>query len=140
MNQTLRNILAVIIGALIGSVVNGFIVNISGSIITLPEGANVASMPALNDSMPLFEPKNFLGPFLAHAIGTLVGALIAALIGVGRKLQLALIVGGLFFLGGAYMVYLLDKAPLWFNATDLIFAYFPMAWLGYKIATIGGKK
>ena len=140
MNKTLRNILAVVAGAIVGSMVNGFIVNISGAIIPLPEGGNVASMPALNDSMPLFEPKHFLGPFLAHALGTLVGAIIAALIGVDRKVQLALLIGGLFFLGGAYMVYLLNKAPLWFNAVDLIFAYFPMAWLGQKIAAIGGKK
>ena len=79
-------------------------------------------------------------PFLAHAIGTLVGATLAALIGVGRKMQLALVIGGFFFLGGAYMVYLLSKAPMWFNAVDLLFAYFPMGWLGYKIASIGGKK
>lgn len=44
MNTTLRNMLAVVAGAVVGSMVNGFIVNISGSIIPLPEGANVASI------------------------------------------------------------------------------------------------
>jgi hypothetical protein len=32
-------------------------------------------------------------------------------------------------------------APLWFDLVDLIFAYFPMAWLGYKIVSkLRGKQ
>jgi hypothetical protein len=34
-----------------------------------------------------------------------------------------------FFIGGFFMVLKLPS-PVWFNVIDLVFAYFPMAWLG----------
>jgi hypothetical protein len=39
-----------------------------------------------------------------------------------------------FFVGGAMAVSMLP-APLWFNITDLAFAYIPMALLGHWIST-----
>jgi hypothetical protein len=44
-----------------------------------------------------------------------------------------MLIAGLFFAGGLYMVFILP-APLWFDLTDLIIAYFPMAFIGYKLA------
>jgi len=79
MNPILRNTLAVIAGLVVGSIVNMSIILISGSIIPPPNGADVTTTEGLQASMHLFEPKHFLFPFLAHAIGTFAGALTTAL-------------------------------------------------------------
>ena len=133
MNPILRNILAVLAGIVVGSVVNGSIISVSGSIIPPPAGADLSTPEGLQAAMHLFEPKHFLMPFLAHALGTLVGAFLAAKIAANNKQFLAMLVGGLFFLGGIYMVFLLPS-PLWFSVADLGLAYVPMAFLGYKLA------
>ena len=99
MNPVLRNTLAVIAGALVGSVVNGFIIGISGKIIPPPAGADLTTMEGLKASMHLFTPINFLMPWLAHALGTFVGAILAALIAVGNKMRAAMIVSVLFLIG-----------------------------------------
>ena len=133
MNPIVKNILAVIAGLIIGSIVNMGIVMLSGSIIPPPEGGDVTTMDGLIATMHLFEPKHFIMPFLAHALGTLVGAFVAAKIAASRKMLLALVVGAFFFLGGAISASSLG-GPLWFNALDLIVAYFPMAYLGWRFA------
>src|SRR5690606_40560173 len=57
-------------------IVNMSIIMISGSIIPPPEGADTTTTEGLKAAMHLFEPKHFLLPFLAHALGTLVGAFV----------------------------------------------------------------
>lgn len=131
----LRNILAVILGIVIGSIVNMSIINISGSIIPPPDGADVTTFEGLRASIHLFTAKHFLMPFLAHALGAFSGALIAALISASYKMRFAMILGFFFFIGGASAVYMLP-APMWFNVADLVLAYFPMSWLGGRL---GGR-
>jgi hypothetical protein len=133
MNPILKNILAVIAGFIIGSIVNIGIINISGSIIPPPAGADLTTTEGLKESMRLFEPKHFIMPFLAHALGTFVGAFIAAKIAATRKMTFALVIGFLFLLGGIAAVFMLPS-PMWFTAVDLVFAYLPMAYLGGKLA------
>jgi hypothetical protein len=79
-NPIVKNIPAVIVGGVIGSVVNMSIILISVSVIPPPEGADVTTMEGLKASVHLFEPKHFLFPLLAHAVGTVAGAFVAALI------------------------------------------------------------
>jgi len=140
MHPILRNTLAIIAGAIAGSALNGGIIGISGSLIPPPEGADLTTEAGLKAAMHLFEPRHFLLPFLAHALGTLAGAFVAARLAVSYRMALALSIGLLFFAGGLYMVMILP-APAWFNATDLLLAYFPMAWLGGRLAMpkAGGK-
>ena len=132
-----RNILAVIAGIIAGSVVNGSIVWISGFVVPPTAGADMTTVEGINAAMSSMGPANFIFPFVAHATGTFVGALVASLIAVSHRLTFSIVIGILFFLGGAYMVYAIS-APLWFESLDLIFAYIPMAWLGWKIA--GGNR
>lgn len=134
MSKIVRSVLAVVAGAVLGSMVNMFLINLSGQIIPPPEGADVKTIEGLKASIHLFQPKHFIMPFLAHALGTLVGAMIAVAIGSGNYLRLALIVAGLFFAGGFANVLMLP-APLWFDVIDLSLAYFPMGWLGYKLVS-----
>ena len=134
MNSTLRNTLAVIAGAVIGSFANGGLIALSPMLIPPPAGADVTTMEGLKASLHLFEPKHFIMPFLAHAVGTLVGAFVAALIAVNNKMRPAMIVGVLFLVGGIMNVMMLP-APTWFSATDLLIAYLPMAYAGGKLGT-----
>jgi len=63
MNPILRNILAVIVGFVIGSVINMGIITLNGSLLPLPEGIDILSSEGMK-SLPF---KYFIGPFLAHA-------------------------------------------------------------------------
>lgn len=133
MNNTLRNILAVIFGILMGGFVNMGIILISGSIIPPPEGADATTMEGLIESMHLFQPRHFIMPFLAHALGTLAGAFLAAKFSKSRKLLSAIIVGLFFILGGITNVFMLPS-PVWFSILDIALAYIPMAFLGARLA------
>ena len=133
MHPILRNVLAVLAGIIIGSIVNMALVYAGPVLIPLPEGADVSSPEALAASMPLFEPQHFLFPFLAHALGTLVGAFAAAKLGVGSKMRLGIILGAWFLVGGIANIYMIG-GPLWFNALDLTLAYLPMGYLGARLA------
>jgi len=132
MNPILRNILAVFAGIVLGSVVNMGIITISGSIIPPPDGADVTTMEGLKEAMHLFQPKHFIMPFLAHALGTLFGAFLAALIAASHKRIFALIIGGLFLTGGIINAFMLP-APTWFIVLDLVVAYLPMACIGERM-------
>ena len=136
MNAILRNILAVITGIIIGSMVNMGIINISGSIIPPPEGADITTMEGLKTTMHLFKPINFLFPFLAHALGTLAGAILAAMIAANHKMKFALVIGLFFLIGGITNILLLPS-PTWFAMVDIGGAYIPMAWMG---ATLVNRK
>ena len=134
MNPSLKNVLAVILGIVIGGIVNMGLINLGGIVIPPPAGAEVSDVESLAQSMHLFEAKHFIFPFLAHAVGTLVGAIIAFKVAANNNLKMSLVVGGVFLIGGTMMVFSLP-APLWFDALDLIVAYLPMGWLGAKIGS-----
>lgn len=133
MNNLTRNVIAVIVGLVIGMVVNMGLVTLGPSIIPPPAGADITTMEGLKASMSLFEPKNFLFPFLAHALGTLVGGFIAAKMAVSHSMRCAMIIGFIFLLGGIMMVYQVG-GPMWFIVADLVLAYLPMAYLGGLLA------
>lgn len=131
MKPIIRNILAVIAGWLVGAVVNGAIIQIGMTLYPIDVDPN--DMKAMAQFFENADSKHFIFPFIAHASGTLVGAFSAALISKNRKVGVALIIGGLFFIGGLMMI-ILWPAPSWFIAMDLIAAYLPMALLGAFIA------
>lgn len=133
MHPVLQNILAVIIGIIVGSAINMGIVMGGSSLIPPPDGVNAADMESLKMNMHLFKPYHFITPWLAHALGTLAGAFVAARIAANRKFLFAMVIGAFFLLGGLVNVFLLP-APGWFVALDLVGAYLPMAWLGAHLA------
>ncbi len=137
MNPILRNTIAVVAGIVSGSFVNMGIITISGSIIAPPAGADVTTMEGLKESLHLFEPKHFLFPFLAHALGTGIGAFVAAKIATTHHITYAIVIGCVFLVGGITNVLMLPS-PLWFTIVDLAGAYIPMGYLGGKLAV--GKK
>lgn len=139
MNNAVRNILAVFAGGIAGSIVNMSIVMISSSIIPPPMGADLTTMEGLKSSMHLFETKHFIFPFVAHALGTLTGAFIAALIAASHKIIFALSIGVLFLIGGVANIVMLPT-PAGFTVLDLAGAYLPMAYLGCKLAERNKKE
>jgi len=133
MNIILRNVLAVIAGLVVGSIVNMALVMLGGSIVPPPAGVDPSNMDSIRASAHLFEPKHFLFPFLAHAVGAVSGGLVASLLAGSRRMLLALLVGGFFLLGGVAAAFMIP-APAWFIAMDLLLAYIPMAWIGWKLS------
>jgi len=132
MSSTLRNILAVILGWLGGSLVNMGIVQVGNSVMPIP-GVDTNDLNALAEALPSLDFKYFIFPFLAHALGTLIGATIAYRIAATHKMKFAWAIGGLFLIGGIVVNYMLP-GPTWFAVADIVFAYLPMAWLGGNIA------
>lgn len=133
MVRVLRFVAAVLLGLIVGSVVNMGLIMLSGKVIPPPPGADLTTVEGLKASMHLLEARHFVFPFLAHALGTLVGAFIAGLLAPGRSTVPAYVVGGLFLLGGIANVVMLP-APVWFSAVDLLLAYMPAAWIGQALA------
>jgi hypothetical protein len=133
MNTIVRNILAILAGLIIGSIVNMGIVILGSAVLPLPEGVDTSDMEKLREGMKLFTPAHFIAPFLAHALGTLVGAFVTAKLAAGPRLGVAMVIGELFLLGGISMVAMIG-GPLWFIVMDLVLAYLPMAYLGAWLA------
>lgn len=133
MNPILRNVLAVVAGIVLGGLVNMGFVTIGPQVIPMPEGLDPNDMESFKLNGHLMEAKHFLFPFLAHALGTLAGAFLAARLGANRQMILAVVIGVVFLFGGIAAATMIP-APTWFVATDLIVAYLPMAWLGWKLA------
>lgn len=133
MNPTLKNILAVIAGVLIGSIVNSVCIQLGSGIIPLPPEMNPNDTKSFFENAHLLETKHFIVPILAHALGTLVGAFAAAKIAAKYNMSYAIAVGFFFLIGGIIMVVFLPS-PIWVIVVDLGLAYIPMAYLGGKLA------
>lgn len=122
----------VLLGMIVGSVVNMGLIYLGPMAISTPEGFDNSSQEALLATVHLLEARHYIFPFLAHALGTLTAALVAALISSHRVVA-AIAAGSLSLLGGIINAILIP-APLWFEVADLFLAYVPMIWLGYWLA------
>lgn len=125
--HALRFILSLVFGLLVGAVVNGSIVNLGMLLFPFPEGVNFETKEGLSlfENLPI---KYYIFPFLAHALGTLSGCIVALLFVRKWAKWSIYIIGYCFFFGGV-MAGQLINAPLWFDILDLSLAYMPMAWL-----------
>ncbi|WP_061298089.1 hypothetical protein [Leptospira borgpetersenii] len=133
MNPIIQNIIAVIAGAVFGSIINMGIIMNSGHIIPPPDGADVTTMEGLQVSIHLFQPKHFILPFLAHTLGTFAGAFLTAMVSTSHKIKFALVVGILFLAGGIANIIMLPS-PVWFTVIDLLGAYIPTSYLAGKLS------
>jgi hypothetical protein len=124
---------AVLLGAIIGGIVNMTIVIQGAALVPLPEGVDPADPESLAANMHRFGPAHFLAPWFAHAAGSFVGALVAGLIAVRHRMRFALGIAAFTMLGGIANAYMLP-APVWFVAADLLGAYLPMGWLAGHLA------
>ena len=134
--KIIRSILAIVIGLVAGMLANMGLVTLSPMIIAPPENVDVTTAEGLQSSIHLFQPKHFIMPFLAHATGTFVGAMVAMKIAQSNEKSIALFFGVFFLMAGISAVAMIP-APTWFNAIDLTFAYIPMSLLAWYL---NGKK
>ena len=122
----LKIIFSLLLGVFTGSAVNILLIILGSYIVTAPES---------------FDPMNaqdwtiilFIFPFLAHSLGTLVGSFAAAKVSKNYHISISLMVGVWFLAGGIYMTTIIP-APVWFEVSDLIICYIPMAWLGWILS------
>jgi len=134
MPATLRNALALVVGVVLGGMVNMALITFGPSIVPPPPGVDMTTAEGLIKGMGLLQPQHFIMPFLAHAIGTFVGALAAWLIAASWRKQITFAVGVVFLCGGIAASYMIP-APMWFKALDLVVAYLPMAWLAMVVGS-----
>ena len=132
MKPNQKNALAVVLGWMLGSAINMGLIKAGHKVYPIP-GVDPDDMEAVAAAMPTLDSEFFIFPFLAHALGTLVGAIVAGSIATNNKMKYSLIVGGIFFLGGLAVNYMIG-GPVWFAITDILLAYIPMAWIGGKVA------
>lgn len=132
MKRVLQNSLAVLVGLVVGSLVNMGLITIGGLLIPDPTGMDTSDMTDLQENIKLLPPKNFVFPFLAHALGTLSGAALAARIAASHPMTLAILIAFFFLAGGISMVIMVG-GPLWFIGVDLLVAYIPMGALAGKL-------
>lgn len=138
MKPIFKNIMAVVLGWLGGSVINMGLIQ-TGHLLFPISGIDPDDMGALAAVMPTLGTEYFIFPFLAHALGTLVGAFLAGIIAANHKMAFSLSIGGLFLVGGILVNYMLP-GPLWFAIVDILIAYIPMAWIGGMMAVKISKK
>lgn len=128
-----RNILAVIVGFILGGVANMAVLAAGHTIMPPPAGFDGTSMDGVASTIHLLTPVDLIVPFLAHALGPLVGVLVAMFIAASSRKTIAIILGVLFLAGGV-AANIMIPAPMWYRVVDVVFAYIPMAFLGWKIS------
>ena len=128
-HKNMKTIFVVILSLIIGSIVNISLIIASPHLITPPPGVDYTNFKSIQDNIHLHETKHFIVPFLAHALGTLVGSIVATALAGGNSTYF---VGGIFLLGGIVNVFSIP-APMWFNVLDLVVAYIPMSFLASKL-------
>ena len=126
MNPILKNALAIIV-ATVAMMAANMAVLMACSIV-VPDLAQV-NLHALAGLELLY----FLPPFLAHSLGTLVGAVIATKMATSEKCGAAITVGAIHLAGGVAATFMID-APTWYDLIDVSLAYIPVAWIGWKLA------
>ena len=121
-----------IVGVVVGEAVNMALILLGPHVVPPPPGVDMTTAEGLRASIHLLEPRHFIFPFLAHALGTCVGATAAFLIAASHRSIYAYAVGVISLAGGVAATFMFP-APTWFVMLDLVAAYIPMAWIGTRV-------
>src|SRR5262245_39915449 len=133
MPSIVRSILVVLLGWLVGSAVMMALHFASMLIYPLPEGVSLWDREALLAAAAAMPAGAWLLVSLAHGIGTWVGAWLAARLASRAPLIHALIIGGIFSVGG--IVNLLQmRPPLWWVWPADLAMYPVAALIGFILA------
>lgn len=132
MPTILRNILVLLMGIAIGYYVNTGILMLSPILTPPPEGMDVTNAASVKEHLHLIGPKYYIIPFIADAVGTLLGACFVASFTLGSKLKWAIAVGVFFMILGITNLVTM-RSPMWFTIINMSLAFLPMAFLGYQL-------
>jgi ABC-type sugar transport system permease subunit len=130
--QITRTLIAIIVGLFIGSAVNISFVKLGGLVIPLPNDLDASKMEDLKAVFSSLDWVYFIFPFLAHALGTLSGGIIALLISEDHKKFSSFTIAIFFLAGGVAMNLFMLPSPIIFTIVDLGLAYIPMALLANR--------
>ena len=134
MKPTVRSILAVLLGSLVTFVLIMGIEGISSVIYPLPEGVDPNDMEALKVAIPKMPLGGKVLVLISYAVGTFVGAWLAAWFARRAHMVHAMIVAGLFLAGDIVNLNQLPH-PMWMAVVSL--AIFPVcALLGAGLAAL----
>ena len=129
----LRNIVAVIAGAMVTLAMNPYVEIVREAVWPLSEYADLtdsASAEAIMTKLPVTALIFFAA---SHAVGTFVGAAVTAAIARCRRIMLALTLGVIGMAAGLARLLLLPS-PAWFWALDLAI-YLPAAFAGARFVS-----
>ena len=92
----LKRTIVLFLCVFIGAQVNGAILTLGTTLIPAPAGFDLNTMDGLKAAVPFLEAKHYLFPFLAHAIGTLISALLITRFLTSQQLVFSMMAGILF--------------------------------------------
>lgn len=127
----LRNIAGVVLGILVGSLANSLIISLNSVLFPMPEGIQPGDQEAFRAYIAGLPAAGFLLVFVAHFSQVLVGALVAAKVGVASPRILVGIIGGLTVLGSV-ITNLSIQPPAW-TWIELPL-YLPVIWGTIRLA------
>jgi len=131
----LRNIAAVLLGLVVGSMLNMAIIELNTSVFfPAPPGMDFNDPEAFSAYMAELPAAAFLVVMVAHLTQAFVGGLIAAFAGKTRPMMLSMIVGGFTMLGGI-MAFMMFDSPAWMLIEMPL--YIVCAWGAGRIAQGG---
>ena len=107
-----RNVGAVILGMIVGSMANMAIVMLNFQLFPMPEGMDQNDPAAMADYISGLPTAAFLVAIVAHMAQAGLGGWVAARLGASRPLMLALIVATLTLVGGVANM-LMIGGPTW---------------------------
>jgi hypothetical protein len=127
---------ALLFGLIAGAALNMGILYAGMWLLPPPEGVDINRVETINENIHRYSLLDMAVPFLAHALGTLLGAFVGASIALtpNSRRRVALLIGCIFLLGGLEAIRMIPNAPLWFDILDLTVAYIPMSIIGWRLA------
>ena len=128
-----RNILAVVVGVVIGSFAIMIVEGFSHFLYPYPEGLDHSDQKAMAAYVATLPNAAILFVVLAHAVGAFVMAVVTTLIATSRQLLLSFVGGLVLMAGGVAMMFKIPH-PDWFPFVDLL-VYLPFAWFGSYLIT-----
>ncbi len=129
----IRKILAILVGAIAGGVVNMALVTLSNVVYPLPEGIDPNDFEAFRAHVEAhgLATGALLIVLAAHSGGSFVSGFVCGLIAMRPWYLAAIVLGLLWTCGGVAMLTMLP-APIWFVVADVLL-YVPAALLGVKL-------
>ena len=82
---------------------NGALIDVSRQIIPQPVGFDLTTAEGLQAAMPHMGPEHYLFPFLAHALGTLLSAVLITRFLKSQQFVFSMMAGILFLIAGTFI-------------------------------------
>lgn len=130
MTPTLKRVLAVVAGLVVGMITLGLVEGLGHLIFPPPEGLDMTNMEVVAEYLKTAPIGAILWVMLAWIIGSFVGGAVATMIGKEFGRMPAYIVGGVLTLSGILNLVMVPH-PSWFWMAILVFI--PSALVGRKV-------